>query len=583
MRFAAWPAAYLMVLVPGMLALFAYAFRRRRLALAAFVTGELAAGAAADRRRRAWPRALCLAAAAACLVVALMQPQWGPGGQELPLRGRDVIVLLDVSASMLAEDVAPNRLAQAKAAARSLALAVQRDGGHRLGLLTFAGRADVQCPLTRDYGLFLKRLDDATTDSVARRGTSIGEAVRQAMRAFGELTPGYTDFVLISDGEDHRSLPLEAAQMLGMLQISLSTVGVGDPNRSVPIPLAAGDNGSGYLVHNGEEVLSQMRSGLLVGMADAAGGVYLGGQAEPGPARSMVRRARGRQAEARFSGRHQQGAGAAVWLFRSAGGRSIGARDDHAQGARGNRVKRAGQEQARPRLWAGLFALLPILGADQAEVAVREGNALYRRASTRRRCASTRRRRGAARSVRDRVQSRQCAVQEPRPGAGARSLSRRARDRRSGARQPRQVQHRRDQVSPGARRRAEIRGRADLAQAAIGYFRDSLRLDPGHADARYNLELAYRFHYRLEQDLLHAQRNAASPEDKTSLRRGQALSDKIRNEGSGQRDARPDLDRRPHGQRANEVPENYSNNEEKSKPPEMARLPVAMSRMARSS
>ena len=72
-----------------------------------------------------------------------------------------MIVLLDVSSSMLAEDVAPNRLAQAKAAARLLALAVQRDGGHRLGLLTFAGRADVQCPLTRDYGLFLKRLDDA--------------------------------------------------------------------------------------------------------------------------------------------------------------------------------------------------------------------------------------------------------------------------------------------------------------------------------------------------------------------------------------------------------------------------------------
>ena len=84
--------------------------------------------------------------------------------------------------------------------------------------------------------------------------------------------------MLISDGEDHRSLPLEAAQMLGMLQISLSTVGVGDPNRSVPIPLAAGDNGSGYLVHNGAEVLSQMRSGLLVGMAEAAGGVYLGGR-----------------------------------------------------------------------------------------------------------------------------------------------------------------------------------------------------------------------------------------------------------------------------------------------------------------
>jgi Ca-activated chloride channel family protein len=179
--------------------------------------------------------------------------------------------------------VAPNRLAQAKAAARSLAMAVRRDGGHRLGLLTFAGRADVQCPLTRDYGLFLKRLEDATTDGVARRGTSIGEAVRQAVRAFGELEPGYTDLILISDGEDHESLPLEAAQMLSLLEIDLITVGVGDPNRSVPIPIAAGAAGAGYLVHDGEEVRSQMRSGLLVGMAEAAGGVYVGGQA--GPAR----------------------------------------------------------------------------------------------------------------------------------------------------------------------------------------------------------------------------------------------------------------------------------------------------------
>lgn len=282
MRFAAWPAVYLLPLVPGLLVLFAYGFRRRRQSLSAFVARDLAprvVPAASDRR--GWPRALCVAGAAACFVVALMQPEWGPGGQELPLRGRDLIVLLDVSHSMLAEDVAPNRLAQAKDAARSLAMAVRRDGGHRLGLLTFAGRADVHCPLTRDYGLFLKRLEDATTDGVARRGTSIGEAVRQAVRAFGELEPGYTDLILISDGEDHQSLPLEAAQMLSMLEIDLTTVGVGDPNRSVPIPIAAGADG--YLVQDGEEVRSQMRSGLLVGMAEAAGGVYVGGQA--GPAR----------------------------------------------------------------------------------------------------------------------------------------------------------------------------------------------------------------------------------------------------------------------------------------------------------
>lgn len=282
MRFAAWPAVYLLALLPALLLLYAHAFRRRRRALAALLARDLAPRLLpAARERRAWLSALCLIGAVACLVVALMRPEWGPGGQELPLRGRDLIVLLDVSHSMLAEDVEPNRLERAKAAVRSLVEVVQRDGGHRIGLLTFAGRADVQCPLTRDYGLLLKRLDDATPDAVARRGTSIGEAVRQAVRVFGELTPGYTDMVLISDGEDHGMLPLEAAEMLAMLQISLTTVGVGDPNRSVPIPIAHDEGASAFLIHDGEEVRSRMRSGLLVGMAEAAGGTYLNGHAGP--------------------------------------------------------------------------------------------------------------------------------------------------------------------------------------------------------------------------------------------------------------------------------------------------------------
>jgi Ca-activated chloride channel homolog len=282
MRFAAWPAVYLLALVPALLALYAYAFRRQRQALAAFVARDLAPRLLPPvGHRRRWLRVSCLLGATACFVVALMQPEWGGGAKELPLRGRDLIVLLDVSHSMLAEDALPDRLAQAKAAARSLALAVQQDGGHRLGLLTFAGRADVQCPLTRDYGLFLKRLEDTTPDGVARRGTSIGEAVRQAVGAFGELEPGYTDLVLITDGEDHASLPLEAAQMLAALQIELSTMGVGDPSRSVPIPIAAGEAGAGYLIHDGEEVRSRMHRGLLVGMAQAAGGTYIGGEAGP--------------------------------------------------------------------------------------------------------------------------------------------------------------------------------------------------------------------------------------------------------------------------------------------------------------
>jgi Ca-activated chloride channel homolog len=282
MRFAAWSAVYLLALVPALLALYAYAFQKQRQALAAFLARDLAPRLLPPvGGRRRWLCASCLLGATACFVIALMQPEWGGGARELPLRGRALIVLLDVSHSMLAEDVQPNRLARAKAAARALALAAREDGGHRLALLTFAGRADVQCPLTRDYGLFLKRLEDATPDGVARRGTSIGEAVRQAVRAFGDLEPGYTDLVLITDGEDHASLPLEAAKMLAALEIDLSTMGVGDPSRSVPIPIAAGDDGTDYLIHNGEEVHSRMRRGLLVGMAQAAGGTYVGGDEGP--------------------------------------------------------------------------------------------------------------------------------------------------------------------------------------------------------------------------------------------------------------------------------------------------------------
>jgi tetratricopeptide (TPR) repeat protein len=116
-----------------------------------------------------------------------------------------------------------------------------------------------------------------------------------------------------------------------------------------------------------------------------------------------------------------------------------------------------------------------------------------------------------------------------------------------------------------------------LTETAIQYFRESLELDGSYDDARYNLELAYRFQRRVEEELLRAQRNADVPLEKTSLQRGQALSDRVRDEGSGLRQANPDANRQPHGQRGNETPESFANNEERSKPPQSARLPIAMS------
>jgi tetratricopeptide (TPR) repeat protein len=233
---------------------------------------------------------------------------------------------------------------------------------------------------------------------------------------------------------------------------------------------------------------------------------------------------------------------------------------------------------ARLGRFAGVFALLPILGADQAEVAVREGNTLYQS--------------GQFEAALEHYE----AAAEQLPGSAVIAFNRgnalfkqREQDQALDHYMAALDTEDRELASRAKYNIGVIKYRQALAaaqhyedalaltRAAIGYFRDSLKLNEQRAAARYNLELAYRFHHRLEQELLHAQRNAEMPDEKSSLRRGQAFSDKIRNEGSGQRDARNDLDRRQHGQRANETPENFSNNDGTSKPPEMARLPMAMS------
>jgi Ca-activated chloride channel family protein len=587
MRFEAWPAVYLLALVPALLLLYARAFRRQRQALAAFFETDVAAQmlrrAGGGRR---WARALCLVAAAICMIVALMEPHWGRGARILPLLGRDVIVLLDVSYSMLAEDAQPNRLARAKAAVRSLAEAVQRDGGHRLGLLAFAGRADVLCPLTRDYNLFLKRLEDASVDAVGRRGTSIGEALRRAVRSFGELAPGYTDLVLVSDGEDHEGLPLEAAAMLAGLGLRLHTIGVGDPERSVPIPIADEAAGHTYLVQDGQEVQTRMRKGLLVGMADAAGGANLtlengtdrldrfyADQIAGEPRRELTT-AGDRELSPRY---HYFLLCAAVLLLIE-----VALRRSPRAPVAGHAAGAAGQTHApaRARVWAA-FAFLPILGADQAAQDVRAGNQLYQAGQYE---AALRAYRAAAE-----------ALPEASPGAATVEFNQgnalfkthvegEALDRYLAALTT---------DDPGLAGRAKynigvIKYRQalaaaqryedalTLAQAAVRYFRESLELDPGLGDARYNLELAYRLQRQIEAQLLRAQENAEEGLERTSLRRGQAFSDQIRNEGGGQRRSLPNEARQPHGQRGNETPENFAANEENSEAPKTARLPMAM-------
>ncbi|MGE3536274.1 MAG: VWA domain-containing protein [Candidatus Tectimicrobiota bacterium] len=276
MRFAALAYAYLLWLLPALIMLYAYAFARKRQALAAFIDFALLPRLVPHYSRlRPGLKAACLLAAVASFILALMQPQWGQEWQEVQRQGRDLMIILDVSRSMLAEDVVPNRLERAKNDIKDLVQTLHKEGGHRLGLVVFAGQASLQCPLTLDYGFFLQRLNQAGPETVARGGTLMGDAIRKALSAFATLANNHKDIILITDGEDQESAPLEAAQAAAAQQVSIYTIGVGDAITGTRIPIQDTTGHRTYLQHQGQEVRSRMQQDTLLEMARITGGAYV--------------------------------------------------------------------------------------------------------------------------------------------------------------------------------------------------------------------------------------------------------------------------------------------------------------------
>jgi Ca-activated chloride channel family protein len=166
-------------------------------------------------------------------VIALANPQIGKKLEEFTRRGVDIFVALDVSTSMQAEDIKPNRLEKAKHEIGQLIDLLQ---GDRIGLIAFAGIAHVQCPLTLDYSaakLFLHILD---TDIIPQPGTALGEAIKKAIPAFNREDRKHKVLILITDGESHESDPLEIAKEAEQEGIIIYTVGIGSA-QGVPIPV----------------------------------------------------------------------------------------------------------------------------------------------------------------------------------------------------------------------------------------------------------------------------------------------------------------------------------------------------------
>jgi Ca-activated chloride channel family protein len=231
--------------------------------------------------RRAWKTGL-LAVAAALLAVAALGPQWGRAEEETqPASGRDVMIVLDVSRSMLAEDAKPNRLARARADVRDLTTYLEQQGGYRIGLIAFADHASVLCPLTFDYRAFDEELGRVSLESLRLRGdsgsadgTQIGDALRRVGAAIDKDQAAFTDVVMISDGDDMEPDTMSAADELAKLGIRVHTVGVGDPNEGSLIPIDSPKGARNYLKYRGELVRTRLEEKVLREIARRTGGQY---------------------------------------------------------------------------------------------------------------------------------------------------------------------------------------------------------------------------------------------------------------------------------------------------------------------
>lgn len=212
-------------------------------------------------------------AALGFIIIALTRPQWNPQPREVRRMGRDIVFIVDVSRSMLADDLSPSRLERAKIAIGDVLDTLQ---GDRIALIAFAGTAVVKAPLTLDYGFFRQSLEELSPDSVARGGTLIGDAIRKAVvDIYEEKQGGLRDIILITDGEDHESFPVEAAGRAGELGMRIIAIGLGDEHVGKPIPITDRFGRRSYLRHNGEVVLSKLDSATLRKVAESsAGGVY---------------------------------------------------------------------------------------------------------------------------------------------------------------------------------------------------------------------------------------------------------------------------------------------------------------------
>lgn len=267
-RFANPYILYLLLIIPAAIVLFIFAQMRRRRRLERFASSSLLAQltpSASPARLRT--KFVLYSLALVFLILAAARPQVGSKLREEHQKGIEMMLVVDVSNSMMAEDFEPNRLDRTKFAIDRVVESMKQD---RIGVVAFAGEAQVQLPITSDYRMARAFARKLSPQMVRTQGTDLGAAIKLATMSFSSQSEGSRVMILITDGENHESDALEAAQAAAEKGIAIYTIGIGTPE-GAPVMI-----GGEYLTdENGDMVVSKLDEKMLQEIASTTGGAYV--------------------------------------------------------------------------------------------------------------------------------------------------------------------------------------------------------------------------------------------------------------------------------------------------------------------
>ncbi len=269
-RFSNPEYLYLLLVIPVLVALYWYTVRIQKANIKLFGKFDTVLGLIPGMSFvRGWVKMIFLLNAYLFIVLALAGPQFGAKLTEVKRKGIELIIALDVSNSMLAEDIQPNRIERAK---QSISQLVDRLTNDHIGLIVFSGDAYVQLPITSDYASAKMFLSSINPGMVSKQGTAIGSAIELAASSFNPESKTSKVIVVISDGENHEDDPVESAKLAAENGIVVHTIGIGSPD-GAPIPIGGNQN---YLKdENGNVVVTKLDEETLSKIAVVGNGKYV--------------------------------------------------------------------------------------------------------------------------------------------------------------------------------------------------------------------------------------------------------------------------------------------------------------------